>query len=152
MRKVIIAIVILLLLTSCSTSVPVNIELFANNLNESLGYELFDHDELIISDEKQQQILYWIPDKFDICCSFFCDKKTGTVMRYTISGKSGDEQFEEFYKKFKNVIIKNNRSISVSSYITDDFIIYIFSDIRYNEKDEIPTLKESISEYHENTP
>ena len=146
MKKIVLILLLILLLTSCSESVEVNINLFQKNINESFGYEILSQEQLITEIKNGNEITYWFPKNYDICCALYTEPETGTIVKYTITGFSYDKNFQQFSKIFYDAISKNNGHIQKSTQTAGTLKIDTFEDLRYKKENENPTLKSNIDE------
>lgn len=146
MKKIILILPLILLLTSCSESVEVNINLFQSNINESFGYEILSQEKLITENENGNEITYWFPENYNICCALYTQADTGTIIKYTLTGYGNDPKFQQFSKTFFEAISKNNKHIKNSSQTADTLRIEIYEDLRYKKDSENPTLKSNLDE------
>ncbi len=152
MKRFLIILPLIFLLCGCGESVAVNIEAFEKNINQQFGIEIMNINEIFIQGEESDDVSYWLPDGYNVCCSMFCDKKTGIIKKYTVTSEKNNPKYESFCKTFEKAICKNNQNINISAYEADNLIITVYEDTRYLSQDETPTLKSEIDEENLNQP
>lgn len=146
MKRIMVILPLIFLLCGCGESVAVNIEAFERNVNQQFGAEIMNTGEILTQSEENEDISYWLPDGYNVCCSVFCDKKTGIIKKYTVTSEKNNPKYESFCKTFEKAICRNNQNINVSAYEADNLIITVYEDTRYLTDEEIPTLKSEIDE------
>ena len=146
MKRIFLLIIAMLLLTSCSESTAVNIEAFEKNVNRQFGEEIMNAENVLTQKEENDDVSYWTPEEYNVCCSLHCDPKTGIIKKYTVTSEKNNPKYEEFCSLFEKAICKNNPNINISSYEADNMIITVYEDIRYLTDEKIPTLKSEINE------
>lgn len=152
MKKILLILLIFLLLTSCSKSVGVNIDVFEKNINKVFEYEIFTQDNIYTVDESGAEVSYWLPKDYNICCALYTDKETGIITKYTLTSFSDSSDFKEFNNKFERGVCANNDHIEISAFEADGIFTVIYEDIRYKEKSENLTLKSEIDKDDLNYP
>ncbi|MBQ8782904.1 MAG: hypothetical protein IJZ57_03945 [Clostridia bacterium] len=152
MKKLLILIPMILLLTACNESVEVNLSAFERNINEAFSYDIFIKDKVQTICEDDFNISYWFPEKYNVCCALYSDKNSGVIEKYTVTSQSDNTLFNEFCNLFKKGILKNNQNINSSTFESDGMIIKIFEDVRYIEKNYEPTIKNELNENDINYP
>ena len=145
MKKIIVLFVILFMLTACSENVSMNITNFKNKVNQEFKCDAMNDNNLFILSDKVD-VYYWVYDKYNLCCSMYCDRETGKIKKYTISSDINNPNHELVYDTFKEIICKSNRNIVISNFEINGMIIDIFEDTHYSSTKEEPTLKNKINE------
>lgn len=146
MKKLLIIIPLIFILSACSYSSPINLTVLSQNINKAFSEEIFLINEITIVEEDEYNVSYWIPEKYNLCCSFFSDKNTGKIAKYTVTSNEDNKSLNDFYEKFEKGILKNNIDIVISSFITDGMIVKVYQDVRYSEKMNDKTLKHELDE------
>ena len=152
MKKIILILPLIILLCGCGESVAVNIGAFKENVNEQFGVDIMNIDDIFTQSEENEDVSHWLPEGYNVCCSMFCDKKTGIIKKYTVTSEKSNPKYESFCKTIEKAICKNNQNINISTYAADNLIIPVYEDTRYLSEDEVPTLKSEIDEKNLNQP
>ncbi len=147
MKKILFVLpLILLFLTSCSESTPLNINIFQENINETFDSEILNLEKLETVKKDDRNVIYWIPDDYDICCALYTDPKSGIIEKYTLTGFIDDKKFDSFNEKFYKAITVNNSHIKKSNKTAGTLRLEVYEDKRYVTENENPTLKNNIKE------
>ncbi len=141
MKKLLIILPIIFILTACSRSVEVNNNSFVKMINDEFDYEIIESIDSVSKTQNDIMITYYFPKNFDITITAFSDIKTGTIIKYTLTGYESDKNFNSFSERFYNAISENNEHISIDSQSVDNSLIFVYEDLRYKTENENPTLK-----------
>ena len=148
MKRFLIILPILFMLCGCGESVAVNIDVFAENINDEFNTEILNSENIFTQSAENEDVSYWLPDGYDVCCSLFTDSDTGVITKYTVTSEKSNSEYRDFCQNFEKAIYKNNQNITISSIEADNLIITIYEDFRYKTTDETYTLKNEISEFN----
>lgn len=144
MKIILLSVIIMLLMSSCSKSVEVNIDILQERINNTFQEEIITENFKTVKKD-DEEIIYWLPDKYDICCAFYSDADTGIIKKYTVTGFIDDKNFNLFNQKFFEAISVNNKHINNSTKTAGTLRIVVYEDTRYTESDESKlTLKSSV--------
>lgn len=147
MKRLISVLLILLLLTSCSKSVPINIDIFEKEINEAFNKEIFNSQNTYTIEKDDQLVTYWIPENMGIYCVIHQNKSDRIIKKYSLCSKENNKLLSEFNEKFYITINNNNTFFDTDEFTSDGYRIIVYEDKRYKKEEHIPTLKKEITDF-----
>ena len=144
MKRLLIILPLIFMLTGCGESVQVNIDVLSQNINKAFNKEIITTDEIITQNLKNEDVSYWLPKGYNVCCSFFSKPDTGVITKYSVTSSKDNPAYKSFCKTFEKAVYKNNENIRVSTFEADNLEITVYEDTRYITADLTPTLKSEI--------
>ena len=144
MKRLLIILPLIFMLTGCGESVQVNIDVLSQNINQAFNKEIITTDEIITQNLKNEDVSYWLPKGYNVCCSLFSNPRSGVITKYTVTSEKNNPAYKSFCKTFEKAVCKNNENIRVSTFEADNLDIPLYEDSRYMTNDTTPTLKSEI--------
>ncbi len=146
MKKIFLILIVLVFLSSCVESVPMNIDVFSNKIKIVFGKDYFIPDDVTTVEKDGKYVSYWIPQDMGICCAIHQNKETGIIEKYSVTADKNNKSLENFCNGLFEAISHNNSYFEVSEFEQGDYVIRIFEDTRYKKESENLTLKSEINE------
>ena len=144
MKRLLLILPLIFVLAGCSESAQVNVDVFKENINKVFNEEIMTEGEIITQNLKNEDVSYWLPKGYNVCCSFFSKPDTGVITKYSVTSSKDNPAYKSFCKTFEKAVYKNNENIRVSTFEADNLEITVYEDTRYITADLTPTLKSEI--------
>ncbi len=144
MKRLLLILPLIFVLAGCSESAQVNVDVLSQNINQAFNKEIITTDEIITQNQEKEDVSYWLPKGYNVCCSFFSKPDTGVITKYSVTSSKDNPAYKSFCKTFEKAVCKNNENIKVSTFEADNLEITLYEDTRYMTNDTTPTLKSEI--------
>lgn len=146
--KIITALLLILLLSSCTQSTYADIKIIGERINETFDSEIFKTEDTVLLKEDGEDVIYWFPEEYkDVCAAFYPEDDTDIIKSCSVTiANYNKESYEAFLDDFGAAIKENNKYIESEEYQNGRLYTLLFVDKRYKETISDPTLKRKITD------
>ena len=146
--KIVISLILITLLCSCTQSTYADIKIIGERINKTFDSEIFKTEDTVLLKEDGENVIYWFPEEYkDICAAFYPEDETDIIKSSSVTiANYNKESYKDFLDNFSAAIKENNKYIESEEYQNGNLYTILFIDKRYKETISDPTLKRKITD------
>ncbi len=152
MKRILLILVLIILLASCNESRSIDITEFEKEINIVFNDEIISTEEMTTITKENINITYWLPENYDVCCSFYSEPETGIINKISVTANMNNKKLSVFLQKFENAIKFKNTKYKKSTFEDNNYIIYVYEDLYNKSSNDDPILKSKLDEHNLNYP